>query len=199
MAGGPLAGGGWRPLGGEEGGEGSREGAKARRGSGSGKADRIVRATLGEKERIEMGWRALSEGDLLARLGGVEMAALRESALAEGQGDPLPEVLAQVTEEARGYVAAWGGNRLGPPGTLPPQAISAAVGVARWRLAGRLGVGRAGGISQGESRRKEYEDAMEQFREMAGGKLVVELPEVDGPEEMAGDGTVFGGDARVVF
>lgn len=141
-----------------------------------------------------MAWAALTVADVESRIGGLELQGLRERAVADGQADPLPEVIIQVTDEVRGYIAA-GGVQLGPAGTLPPQISSSALAMIRWRLGGRLS---APGL-QTESRRKEYEDALQQCRDVASRKFVVETPQSAGPETIPTPVTAFGGKTKLTW
>lgn len=127
-----------------------------------------------------MAWKTLSEEQVRTRLSGPELAALRTAALAAGQEDPLPEVIAQVTGEVRGYVAACSANRLGPAGTIPPQLESAALALIRYRLAGRLPVR----TLMTDDRRTEREAAERLLRDVAACKFAVEAPADAGPEKL---------------
>jgi phage gp36-like protein len=130
-----------------------------------------------------MAWTALTADDIKTRMNEAELDQLQNSSLADGQADPLPDVLLQVTDEVRGYIAAR--SPLGPAGTLPPQVRGAAISIVRWRLAGRLSVGGSGNLLQSETRRKEYEDALALLRDIAGGKFAVEVPDITGPETIS--------------
>jgi len=142
-------------------------------------------------------WKTLAAGDVKARLSGPELTALQTSQLAAGQSDPLPEVISQVVGEARGYIAAWSGNVLGPAGTLPPQLIGAAAAMAVWELAGRLPTLR--GLSRNESRKADYDGAKSLLKDVAAGKFTVEKPTEEGSEELPSAGTASGSDAKLNF
>lgn len=116
-------------------------------------------------------WIELQEEDILTRLAGAELRAYRTAATAEDQDDPLPEVLAAVTDEVRGYVAACPGNRLGPVGRIPSRLKSAALDLARYRLTTRLPVR----IS--EERKREYENAIRLLEQVARCVFAVEDPD----------------------
>jgi phage gp36-like protein len=144
-----------------------------------------------------MSWAALTADEIKTRLSGPELAALQTAALATGQTDPLPDVLLQVTDEIRGYIAAR--NDLGPSGTLPSQVRAAAIAIVRWRLAGRLSLGTAGSMLQGEARKKEYEDALQLLKDIAAGKFAVEQPDVTGPETRPVPPSAYGGLDKLDF
>lgn len=110
-----------------------------------------------------MSWITLTTDDLLAGLSGPEKSALQTAAKAVGQGDPLAEHVANVTNEVRGYVAACAKNSLGPDGTLPSELKSDAVAIARWRAATRLNI--ASILSP--AREKEYDNANTKMRDVA--------------------------------
>ena len=73
-----------------------------------------------------MPWITLSESNLQASLSGGEIESFKTAALAEGQSDPVAELLARITLHVRGYVAA-GKWRMGPDGTVPPTLVRSAV------------------------------------------------------------------------
>jgi hypothetical protein len=66
-----------------------------------------------------MAWAAITEADVVTRISGTELEAYRAAALADGQVDPVAPAILQVTDLARGYIAACKENILGPDGTLP--------------------------------------------------------------------------------
>jgi hypothetical protein len=131
-----------------------------------------------------MGWRSLTPQDVQTQLAGPELEALQDYSRADGQSDPLPEIISQVTDECRGYIMANARNKLGPSGTLAPQVIGAAIAIARWKLSGRLGIGKAAELLQTPQRQKDYEDAQQFLKDVAGGRIAVEQPPDDeaGPE-----------------
>ncbi|MHC1762918.1 MAG: phage protein Gp36 family protein [Verrucomicrobiia bacterium] len=144
-------------------------------------------------------WLSISPDDVKTRLSGPELEALQGTGLADGQVDPLPDVISQVTDEIRGYIAAHGLNTLGPAGTLPPQVRAAAIALIRWRLSGRLAIGQAAGLLQTDSRRQEYEDAITFLRDVATGKIAVESPDDTGPETMPQNEGRWGSDDKLDF
>lgn len=119
-----------------------------------------------------MAWSTLTSSDVKTRLTGAELAALQTAALAAGQTDPLPDILAQVTSEARGYIAANPKNSLGAAGTLPSKLLSAALAIIRYRLATRLPVKSL----LTEDRVKENEQAIRLLEQVAADKFAVEDP-----------------------
>lgn len=87
-----------------------------------------------------MAWVTLVVGDVKAKLAGAEVTALQTAALAAGQSDPVVEIIAEVTNEVRGYVAACARNTLGSGATIPDKLKSAALAMIRYRSATRLPV-----------------------------------------------------------
>lgn len=85
-------------------------------------------------------WITLTPAGILSRLTAREVEAMRTAAAQPGQADPLPDILAQVTREVRGHVAACPDNRLGPEGTIPDELTGAAIDRVRFDLATRLPV-----------------------------------------------------------
>lgn len=146
-----------------------------------------------------MSWRSITVDDIRTALSGDELQSLQESALAAGQIDPLLSVIEQVTDEVRGFIAAYADNSLGPAQTLPPQVTGSAIAIVRWRLAGRLSVGKAGELLRSESRKQDYDDAVQLLRDVAEGKVAVEEPDETGPEVMPESSAAFGGETKIDF
>jgi phage gp36-like protein len=117
-----------------------------------------------------MAWQSISTDDIKTRLAGAEVSALQTAALASGQTDPLPEVVAQVVDEVRGYVAA-GGIPLGAASTIPAKLLSAALAIVRFRLATRLPR-----FPFDDNRKTEYRDAVALLGRVADGRFLVEEP-----------------------
>lgn len=126
-----------------------------------------------------MPWIILTVDHVYQSLAEPELAALRELLLMPSQVDPLPEILDRTSQEVRGYVAAWHGQQVGQPGTVPNELLTSAISIARWRLIGRLPVK----IFATEFRRKEYDDALHQLELVAAGKFLVSIPEDPDPEQ----------------
>ncbi|HSI08829.1 MAG TPA: hypothetical protein VK985_09560 [Rariglobus sp.] len=80
----------------------------------------------------------LTEDHVKTGITGPEIAAARSAALSAGQTDPVPEEIAQVTREVRGRVAACSKNTLGPAGTIPDEAKTAAIDIVVYRLCKRV-------------------------------------------------------------
>jgi phage gp36-like protein len=119
-----------------------------------------------------MTWITITASDVKTRLTGVELTALQSVALASGQADPLDEVVSQVIDEVRGYVAANPKNTLGDAGTIPPKLLSAALAIIRYRLATRLPVKSI----LTEQRVKENEAAIRLLERIADNKFAIEDP-----------------------
>jgi hypothetical protein len=87
-----------------------------------------------------MSWITITEADVISKLSGPEIAAMKTAALQAAQTDPLPEVIDQVVKEIRGYVAACSENVLGDGVTIPEELLGAAINRIRYELATRLPV-----------------------------------------------------------
>jgi phage gp36-like protein len=135
-----------------------------------------------------MSWITLTPEAVKSQLSAVEIAALANY-LAPGQSDPTPDLVARTASEVRGYVAAHYGTQVGVSGTIPEELESAAVSLARWRLLGRLATGKVAQVLMTDARRKDYEDAVQQLRDVAAGKFAVsvpDLPSTDQPRPQGG-------------
>lgn len=125
-----------------------------------------------------MSWLPLTPETVVAKVNGPELSALRTAALRSGQADPLGEILAEVVQEIRGYVAA-GGFALGPADTIPAKLCGAALVMIRYRLYSRL----PGYRSVTDARWHDNEDAQMLLRQVARGRFRVAEPgeEADTP------------------
>lgn len=128
-------------------------------------------------------WIELTEDEVLTRLSGPEVAALKSSALADGQADPLPAIIAGAIREVRGRVAACASNTLGEGDTIPDELKDHALAIIRYRLCTRLPKMKA---LLDDLRVKEYEDAMGALRDAAACKFAIEQPDAVSDERVAG-------------
>lgn len=87
-----------------------------------------------------MSWQTITEADVLTKLSGPEIAAMKTAALQASQVSPLPGIITQVVREVRGYVAACERNTLGAGETIPDELLGAAISRIRFELATRLPV-----------------------------------------------------------
>lgn len=117
-----------------------------------------------------MAWISITADDVLTKLAGAELSVFRTAATAVGQADPLPEIIEQVVDEVRGYVAACARNTLGSAGTIPAKLKSATLAMIRYRLITRLP------ISIKEERKQEYRDALDLLSDVAACRFAVEEP-----------------------
>ena len=117
-----------------------------------------------------MSWVTPTSNDVLTCLAGPELIAYQTAAKAVGQTDPLPEILANVVDEARGYIAAGSGNKLDVDGTIPGVALAHVLAIIRFRLITRLP------IAVKEDRREAYRDAIKFLQGVASGDIRIEDP-----------------------
>jgi len=122
-------------------------------------------------------WILLTVDAFRSRLTSAELTALRTVQVDTHQPDPADEALRRSVEEARGYLGARPGGKLGPMRTVPPQLEGPVMDLARYRLCTRLAVGRVGSTLLPEAREQEYKDALRLLRDVAAGKYSVEDPE----------------------
>ncbi len=129
-----------------------------------------------------MAWIPLTADDVLRSLTSAERSSVRTVATAEGQADPLLEVLEDVVREVRGYVAAYSGNTLGDGATIPDELKNAALSRARFEALTRLPVGRS---LLTEDRVKSNEQAIALLRDVAVGRFRIVVPVTPTTEEIA--------------
>ncbi len=144
-----------------------------------------------------MAWAALTVDDVKTRLSGTEITLVQSAVLSSGQSDPIPEIIAQVTDAIRGYIEVK--YAPGEAGTLPPQIKDAAIAIVRWRLIGRLAAGQQGALSGSEHRKKEHDDAWATVKEIAKGEFAIEKPDPVSEEEIASGGGVYGSEEKLNF
>ena len=120
-----------------------------------------------------MSWLTITSDAVKTRLTGAEVSALQTSSLAEGQTDPLPEIVSQVCDEVRGYISASGCS-LGAAGTIPQKLLSATLAIIRYRLCTRLPVKSL----LTDARVEENNAAIRLLEQVAARKFLVEEPTV---------------------
>jgi len=131
-----------------------------------------------------MSWSTLTEEKFLKSCTGAEVTALKGSALASAQTEPLTATLASVVQEVRGYVAANRQNQLGEGITIPAELETAACAIARFRALNRLPIKSL----LTETRVTEYKDALTLLRDVAAGRFSIEQPASASAQVIAGPG-----------
>ncbi|MCS6244633.1 MAG: hypothetical protein H2172_16245 [Opitutus sp.] len=121
-----------------------------------------------------MSWITLTEANVLTKLSGPELTALKTAALGSGQINPLPEITSQIVREVRGYVRGCAGNTLGSGETIPDELLGPAITRIRFELATRLPVSSL----LTEDRRSANANALALLRDVASGKFFVVTPAV---------------------
>lgn len=110
-----------------------------------------------------MSWQPITEADVVTKLSGPEIAAMKTAALKAGQVNPLPGIITQIVGEVRGYVAGCDANVLGAGETIPSELLGTAISRIRFELATRLPV--PGLLT--EDRRKANDNAITLLRDVA--------------------------------
>lgn len=126
-----------------------------------------------------MSWITLTETNVITKLSGPEISAMKTAALQAGQANPLPGVISQVVKEIRGYVAACSRNTLGEGETIPDELEGPAISRIRYELATRLPV--ASLLS--EDRRSANTNALTLLRDVAGCRFLIVQPATAAPGE----------------
>ena len=133
-----------------------------------------------------MSWITIAEADVLTQLSAPELAALKTAAVGGGPANPLPEVIAQVVREVRGYVAACANNTLGEGATIPDELLGAAVSRIRYELATRLPVPSL----LTEDRRTANANALSMLRDAAACRIALAQPATSTAEQIPGGNAV---------
>ncbi len=121
-----------------------------------------------------MSWRIPTEDDLLKKISGDELDALRAAALGQTQGDPVDEQIASAVAVVRGYIRANALNRMGPTGTLPEALIEPAMDYIAVPIASRV----AGmQIDPESARATARRQAIRLFQDVATNHFAVEAPD----------------------
>lgn len=114
-------------------------------------------------------WRELTEADVLGVLNATETSVYQTAVAGETQ-DVLADIIGQVVNHARGYIADNPANKLAEGVTLPERVIRPALHLIRKDLLTRLD------LEVSEDRRKDAAEAIRFFERVADGKVQVELP-----------------------
>ncbi len=121
-----------------------------------------------------MSWRQPTEADILRKISGDELDAIRDAALGAGQPDPVADSLATAVNVVRGYIRANGRNAMGATGTLPEAIIEPAIDWLTVPLFARV-AGMA--IDPENSRVTARRQAIALFEQVAAGKFAIEAPD----------------------
>ena len=114
-------------------------------------------------------WRELTEADVFGVLSEPEAAAYQSAAIGAGQ-DVLADILGQVVNHCRGYIADNSANALAEGITLPERCLRPALHLIRKDLLTRLD------LEVSEDRRKDAAEALRFFERVADGKVGIEQP-----------------------
>jgi phage gp36-like protein len=112
-----------------------------------------------------MAWITLTEANVLAHLNDAETDTYRNR-IADGQADPLTEIIADTTSEVRGYCLRQVPTL--PATGIPPSLKNVGLDIIIYRLAKRI-------QTASEAQRKPaYDDAIRKLEMVANGKLLIE-------------------------
>jgi hypothetical protein len=134
-----------------------------------------------------MSWQTITEADVLTKLSGPEIAAMKTAALQAAQVSPLPGIITQVVREVRGYVAACDRNTLGAGETIPDELLGAAISRIRFELATRLPV--ASLLT--EDRRTANANALTMLRDVAACRFQIVVAAAPSDEVVGGSSPTF--------
>lgn len=108
-------------------------------------------------------WITLTRDHLISALSNKEREDFGKTSTANPGDDRIPEILADLTAEIRGYIGSCSQNTLSAVETAIPSEFKAkAISVARWRLLISMP-----GYSPGDSRKLDFEKANSFFKDVA--------------------------------
>ncbi len=114
-------------------------------------------------------WITLGESDVLEALNNAELTQYRNRVTANGQADPLPNVIDTVTNLARGYLRKR--HSVAVAG-IPDSLKGPVLDIVIFRLMNRLGEG----VKAAPQRVTAKSDAMEVLKAVAAGDFGIEVP-----------------------
>ena len=127
-----------------------------------------------------MSWRTLTESDVLGVLNALETAAYQSAAIGVSQ-DVLADIIGQVVQHARGYIADNPANHLAEGVTLPERCLRPALHLIRKDLLTRLD------IEVSKDRADDAREALRFFERVSDGKVQIEQPtgtlDTEGPTQ----------------
>jgi hypothetical protein len=118
-----------------------------------------------------MSWQSITAADVLTEWNTKEPALVKNQQAAT---DNLPAILTRIVNACRGAVRA-GGGQIGPDGTIPDQLREEVITIARWRLL--LSLPEVNDSMLGKARKDDYTAAQQTLRDVAEGKLKIEVPD----------------------
>jgi len=137
-------------------------------------------------------WITLTQDDVLASINNSELAAALNTALADGQDNPLDTLMPDVTAEVRGYVRRR--NTLGQSGMLPQELKNAAIDIIIYRAANRL---RKTAIAA--DKKADNDQALKKLEGVADGSVAVSAPDNPTTEVTSAPAPHFKKDRREGF
>jgi len=130
-----------------------------------------------------MAWTEITEAFVLTKLSGPELSSLKTAALADGQANPLTEIISDVVKEVRGYVAGNPKNTLGAGSTIPDELMIATLAIIRLEMLTRL-PGLKGLITP--ERVDAARSGEERCKDAARGLIAIEQPATASDQVIAG-------------
>jgi len=126
-------------------------------------------------------WITLTVADVEQYLLAPQLSALRSAALGQAQGDPLPEIIADVVGHVRAKIASCPRNTLDAnPATIPPSLKAQACYTAIFRAQLRIPV-----LKMTDHQIKAYDNAREDLNRIASCTDAVEQPQDAAPASTA--------------
>ncbi len=119
-------------------------------------------------------WKEITQDDVLAGLNKRERDALMQGL--DDSASKIDDIIEDVVNQCRRYIAGCDRNVLGPEGKLAPSCVHHAISIIVWRLFSRNAF-----KSVPDSIEKSYEDANRFFRDVARCLAPIEEPDDPAP------------------
>lgn len=129
-------------------------------------------------------WIEITVEDVKSRFAIVELDALQNKQVAEGQADPIVELIAETVSLVRGFVGGNPANTLGEGDTIPIKLKSIVLNIIRYEALNRLGQ------PVTEDRKESYKKAFEVLKWVKDGTFAISDPVTASTEENSGGITV---------
>jgi hypothetical protein len=151
-----------------------------------------IESVTGPQAGTDENWVILTAGMLQSRIAAPEYNLFTSSAIQGGQSDPVPQILADISQQVRAAIRSGNQVALGPAGTIPASTKNAALTLAKWEVYARVPTLR----TFLETLRPEKDAAERYLMKLAEGAITPETPSTP-DEDDAPHAANWGSDTQV--